>query len=402
MRKNLLSLDIGTSNIHLTVAKTDPFQVLLNLKRPSAGIKKGIIAKNDETVTALDNILEEASSLTNLNIQKSITTVGGSQLETRKSKGVAIIANDNNEITQDDILRAQQSSQSFSLPPNRTLLHTIAQKYVVDGNEVIDNPCGMTGMRLEVESLIIDAFMPNIKNLENVLDGVGLKNEAFVANPLAGSYEALTQQEKNLGAIAIDLGSGTCSFSVFEDGVLVYLKVLPVGSNYISNDICLWLKIAQEDGEKIKLSVGDAYPSKVDKKDMVNLGSFVQNEDKTFSRRELAEVIEARLSQIFEFINEDLKQIGKYAKLPGGAILYGGGAQIPHLVDLAKDRLNLPVRLAKYEEIEMSGESDLSFMNTLGAIKWYGDAANLKESQALGKQGGVMDKFKQFFSNFRP
>ena len=221
------------------VFKTNPSQIILSLKRPSGGVTRGVVSNVEEVSKSLDKVLDEVSSALNANVLKGIVCLGGSRIETRKSKGIAIISNDNNEINSEDIARAQQSSQSFSLPANRNLIHIVPQKFLVDGIEVIDNPVGMAGMRLEVESLIIDAFMPDIRNIDSVLRNVGFKQEAMVVNTLAGAYGSLTNQEKELGAIAIDLGAGTTSFSVFEEGNLINTKVLPIGGNYISKDICL-------------------------------------------------------------------------------------------------------------------------------------------------------------------
>jgi len=316
----------------------------------------------------LDKVLDEVSSALNTNILKGIVCIGGNRIETRKSKGIVIIANDNNEINKSDILRAQQSSQSFSLPANRILVHSIPQKFLVDGVEVSDNPVGMAGMRLEVESLIIDAFMPDIKNLENVLKNVGFKQEAMVVNTLAGSYGALSKQEKELGVIGIDFGASTTSISVFEEDKLIYTKVLPVGGIHISNDIALWLTIPFNEGENIKINLGSAYAQKIDKKEMVNLGNFVEGECKNFSRRELSEVIQARIEEIFDFINEELKQIGKYAKLPGGAVLYGGGANLPDITELAREKLKLSAHIA-HPQFDGLTETDPSFVNVVGSVK---------------------------------
>ena len=399
MRQAWLALDIGTNNIHAVVFKTNPDQIILSLKRPSAGITKGVVSNVEEATRSLDKVLDEISSALNTNILRGVVCIGGNRLETRKSKGIAIISNSNNEINGEDILRAQQSSQSFSLPANRNLVHIVPQKFLVDGTEVMDSPVGMTGMRLEVESLIIDAFMPDVRNMDNVLKGVGFRQEALVANTLAGSYGSLTRQEKELGVIAIDLGASTTSFSIFEEGSLIYTKVLPIGGNYISNDICLWLQISHDDGENIKLNVGDAMSLKVDKKEMVNLGSFVSGEDKNFSRKELAEVIEARVEQIFDFINEELKLIGKYGKLPGGVVLYGGGANLPHILELAKEKLKLPARIA-HAQFDGLVETDPSFVNSVGAVKWYLDDEH-NNSQAMSS-GGFGNMIRKIFKNFNP
>ncbi len=400
MRQALLALDIGTNNIHIAVFKTNPNQIILNWNRPSVGVKRGVICNVDDVSACLDKVLDEVASALNTNVLKGIVCIGGNNIEMRKSKGIAIIANDNNEINKPDIARAQQSSQSFALPVNRTLIHSIPQKFLVDGVEVSDNPVGMVGMRLEVESLIIDAFTPEIRNLDNVLKNVGFKQDALLVNTWAGSYGALSKQEKELGVIGIDLGAGTTSFSVFEEDKMIYTKVLPAGGNYISNDIALWLTIPPNEGENIKIKWGSAYALKVDKKEMLNLGDIVAGEDKNFSRRELAEVIQARLEEIFDFINGELKQIGKYAKLPGGVVLYGGGANLPDIVELARDKLKLPARIA-HPQFNGLIETDPSFVNVVGAIQWYlydeyDHNAPILNSHGLG------NLISKLFKNFNP
>ena len=400
MRQAWLAIDIGTENIYAVVFKTNPTQIVLSLKRPSLGVHRGVISNVEEVSKSLDKILDEVSSALNTNVLRGVVCLGGNRIETRKSKGIAIISNDNNEINGEDISRAQQSSQSFSLPANRNLIHIVPQKFFVDGVEVMDNPVGMAGMRLEVESLIVDAFMPDIRNIDNVLHNVGFKQDAMVVNTLAGACGSLTRQEKELGSITIDLGAGTTSFSIFEEGNLVYMKVIPIGQDYITKDIGLWLQISYNNAENIKLNVGDAMSLKVDKKEMVNLGSFVSGEDKNFSRKELAEVIEARAEQIFNFINEELKLIGKYANLPGGVVLYGGGANLPHIADLAKEKLKLPVRIA-HPQFDGLIETDPGFVNAVGSIQWYLDEEINNNSQ-INSKGGVFGSIKKLFKNFNP
>jgi len=397
MKNAFLSLDIGTNNIYAVLFKCEQKpQVLFSVKKPSSGVRKGAIQNVNEVVNNISDLLDEIEQATATNISQLTIGIGGIGINMNNSRGIALISGRNNSVDKETILRAQNSSKALFLPPGRTTLHAIPQKYIIDGNEFDVEPLNMTGIRLEVESAIIDTDLMVMNHISQIGESVGIKVTNIFAGPLSGTFSTLSKREKDLGAIGIDLGASTTTITVFEEGKLIFMKVLPIGCGKISDDICLWLQIPQDDGEKIKISVGDAYPDKVEAKEIINLNEICSNEDKRFKKKDLSIVISSRLEQIFDLVNKELKQINKFANLPGGAVLYGGGAMTKHIVELAKDCLKLPVRIA---QPEFGGfiNDDPGFAVALGNIKFLFEDKNDMESCNDNKSNGLIGKILKIF-----
>lgn len=394
-----LILDLGTSNIKALVAQyvNNNWHIVLPVTRRSQGIKQGMIDNVDTVVENLDSLILEISSINkNILFKEAIVGLNGSHLETRLSKGVSVISRPDGEITEDDKLRALKTAQSCVLPTNRTLIQTTIKNYIIDGNYKVKDPLGMKGLRLEVECILIDAFSMVMRNLNRVSDSLGIKFEPLII-PYVGAEWALTNQDKDLGAIAIDLGASTTGICVYEDGELLDLKVFPVGGNNITNDIAVGLKTYIDIAEKIKIQEGIALAKKVSKGTTINLEDFLSDSENlkesiTINKKFLAEIIEARLIEIFDLIGERLKDLNRFGKLPGGVIIYGGGAKIPYIIDLAKDRLKLPVRIAKTDNEWYEESLDPSFVGALGLLSFSlkNTSPNKFESNFLKK---IIDLF---------
>jgi len=396
MRSHILAIDLGTSNIKALVGKENSgnCNVILPGHRKSRGIKKGEIVNLEETAEELDNLVAEIEGMIkNINFKRSIIGIGGPNLKTCLSKGVAVVSRPDQEITEEDKERADKAAQAFALPPNRTLVQTVSRNYIVDGVAKVKDPVGMKGLKIETECLLIDAFSPNINYIDRLGELVKLKFDPKIVLPFAGAEIALTDQDKDLGAIALDLGAGTTSACVYEDDEILDLQVFPMGGDSITNDIAVGLKTYIDIAEKIKVNEGVATKKKVTKNENIDLSVYVEEAESSekISKKFLAEIIEARLSEIFDLIADRLKEIDRFGKLPGGVILYGGGAKMPFITELAKEKFKLPVRLAN-PDIEWYRENpDLSFIPVLGLL-------NLM----LEKKNGpiVESKFFERISNF--
>ena len=396
MRSHILAIDLGTSNIKALVGKEDSgnCNIVLPAHRKSRGIKKGELVNLEETAEELDNLVAEIEGmLKNINFKRSIVGIGGPNLKTRLSKGVAVVSRPDQEITEEDKERADKAAQAFALPPNRTLVQTVSRNYIVDGVAKVKDPVGMKGLKIETECLLIDAFSPNINYIDRLGELVNLKFNPKIVLPFAGAEIALTDQDKDLGAIALDLGAGTTSTCVYEDDEILDLQVFPMGGDSITNDIAVGLKTYIDIAEKIKVNEGVATKKKVGKNENIDLSVYLEEAESSekISKKFLAEIIEARLSEIFDLVADRLKEIDRFGKLPGGVILYGGGAKIPFIAELAREKFKLPVRLAN-PDIEWYRENpDLSFIPVLGLL-------NLM----LQKKNGpiVESKFFQKISNF--
>ncbi len=400
MRSHILAIDLGTSNIKALVGKEDSGNqnIVLPAHRKSRGIKKGELVNLEEVAEELDNLVAEIEGmLKNINFKRSIVGIGGPNLKTRLSKGVAVVSRPDQEITEEDKERADKAAQAFALPPNRTLVQTVSRNYIVDGVAKVKDPVGMKGLKIETESLLIDAFSPNINYIDRLGEMVNLKLNPKVVLPFAGAEIALTDQDKDLGAIALDLGAGTTSACVYEDDEILDLQVFPMGGDSITNDIAVGLKTYVDIAEKIKVNEGTAFKKKIGKNENIDLNVYLEDAESSekISKKFLSEIIEARLSEIFDLIVNRLKEIDRFGKLPGGVVLYGGGAKMPFIIELAKEKFKLPVRLAN-PDIEWYRENpDLSFIPVLGLL-------NLM----LGKKNGpiaenrFLEKISNFFNKF--
>ena len=397
MPSHILVLDLGTSNIKALVAQytNNNWQIVFPASKKSQGIKQGMVDNVEMVVDSLDELFNEISSVNkNFLFKEAIVGLNGPHLETRVSKGVSVISRADGEISEDDKERALKTAQSFVLPTNRTLVQTTIKNYIIDGNYKVKDPLGMKGLRLEVECLLIDAFSMAMRNLNRIGDTLGMKFN-YIITPYAGAEWSLTNQDKDLGTVAIDLGGGTTGMCVYEDGELIDLKVFPVGGNNITNDIAVGLKTYVNIAEKIKTTEGVALAKKVSKGTTINLNEFLENgeEELTVNKKFLAEIIEARLTEIFDLVGERLKDLNRFGKLPGGVVLYGGGALMPYIVDLAKDRLKLPVRISKTESDWYQDQLDSSFVSALGLL-----SLTIKNNNSPQIGSNLFEKIKDLFN----
>jgi cell division protein FtsA len=335
-----------------------------------------------------------------------LVNVGGANVETQNSKGIVAVSRADSEIFSEDIDRVVKASQAVNIGLNRMILHTLTREFLVDGIGDISDPLGMTGNRLEVNSIIIDAFRPAVLNVMKSVDEAGGKIGGIFYSPLASARAVLTKAQKELGVLAVDLGFGTTSMCVYEEGRLETAKVFPVGSGNITNDLAIGLKCPVETAETIKISFGSAVSKGVSGKEKINLGEISEGEDSFISRRFISEIIEIRLAEIFEFVDNELKLIGKSGRLPAGLVITGGGAKMPEILELAKKELKIPVQIGIPDLSNFnvsSGESSLNledpeFSTGMGMLFWEGDqlAKDSDWAPVQMKSGGFSKILKHF------
>lgn len=397
----LTALDLGSSQIKGLVAevKKDGQVSLLDVfKLPSAGLRKGEIVSLEEAIQSLKTAVDAIKKINKAAIKNIFINIGGSNVKIQNSRGIVAVSRADSEIYSEDIERVIKASQAINLGPNRMILHTITQEFIVDGVGDIIDPLAMTGNRLEVNSLIIDAFKPTVNNLIKAVEAAGAKIGGIIYSPLAAARAVLTKNQKELGVVLIDIGFGTTGMAVYEENKLLSANVFPVGSSHITNDLAIGLRCPIETAEAIKLSFGSALAKEVSNKEKVELHKIDESLKSTINRRFVSEIIEIRIAEIFEFINNELKLIGKLGQLPAGAVLTGGGAKIPSILELAKQKLKLPVQMGVpgLTEIESINEDfrvqveDLEFSVADGLLL-FGLDAILKEAgwsiSRFGKKG---------------
>lgn len=344
----ILGLDIGTTRIKAAVGeiKKDG-QLLLSrvFRMPSAGMRKGVVDDLGEATRAINSVLFEVKKGFRLAHKNIFLNTGGVSARVQSSRGIVAVSRANFEIYKEDIERAIQASQAISLSSNRMIVHAIIREFIVDGVGEITDPMGMTGNRLEANSLIIDAFTPAIKNLNRAVETSSGGLSGLIFGPLASASAVLSKNQRQLGVVLIDIGAATTSICVYEDNRLLHIAILPVGCGHVTNDLAIGLKTSIETAEAVKTSFGYALAKNVSGRDLIDLAKIDSQSKNSVSRRFVSEIVEMRLAEILEWVNNELKHIGKAGKLPAGAVLVGGGAKMPGLVDLTKQELRLPAQI---------------------------------------------------------
>jgi len=401
-------LDIGTSSIKVAVAEIRGRRpVIVHIhKEPSFGIRKGAIIDLGEASQSINRALTEVKKISKAAAKNIYVSIGTPQAKMQSSRGIVAVSRADAEIYQDDIDRAVRASQAVNLPQNRTIIHTLTREFVVDGVGDIIDPLGLSGSRLEVQSLIIDAFSPHIKALIRAVEIAGAEVSGLVFGPLVAARAALSKKQKDLGTALVDIGFGTTGLSVYEENRLTGVAKFPVGAGNISNDLAVGLKIPVDVAEEIKLNYGYALSREVSPKESVDLKKFAEEAKGNASRRFIAEIIESRLEEIFDLVNNELKLMQKFGDLPGGVVIVGGGAKLPGLTDLVKQEMKLSAQIGSTltEEWEGQGGSskeyleDPEFVSAFGLVLWGVD----------GEGGGSDPKdfpginLKNFFKYFAP
>ncbi len=388
--KYITGLDIGSYGVKVVVAevrKNGQAVIVRTLKHPSAGIRKGVVDDSAETTRMLSQVFTELRKFSKDALKNVYVNIGGADVKMQSSKGIVAVSRGDYEIYQDDVDRAVQASQAVNLPPNRVVVHSIIKEYLVDGVGDIRDPLGMVGNRLEVSSLIIDAFGPRIKTLSKCIEMAGASMSGMILGSLSAARSVLTKNQRDLGVALVDIGAGTTSLCVYEESKLLHIGVIPVGSAHITNDLAIGLKTTIEAAEAVKLSFGSATARGISARETVDLKKIDSESRLMPSKKFIIEIIESRLGEIFEFVDSELKTLDRSGRLPAGVVLVGGGSKLPGLVDLAREELSLPAHVGIPDTAALevlNGEltlqlEDPEFATSVGLVLWGGDRIHRPE-----------------------
>ena len=350
MAKNkiIAAIDIGSSKVATLVAQVreeDPtkLHIVGAASSVSKGVRKGQIVNIEEAVSCIEESVEAAERMAGYNIAKAWVSVGGSHIGSMNSQGVVAVAQPQGEVTASDVARVMEAAKAVSLPTSAEIIHVIPRSFTVDGQEGVKDPVGMTGVRLEVETHIVTGFTTAIKNLTKCVAEVGCDVEGVVFGGLAAAEAVLSDTEKELGVVLVDIGGGTTDVAIFVEGALSYSAVLPVGAKNVTNDLAIGLRVSLESAEKIKLALGGAKP-KEDDLDLSDLG--LPEEMKSVSYKTLVEgIIRPRLNELFSIVAGEIKKSHLVGLTPSGLVVVGGGAMTVGIVESAKRVLSAPVRV---------------------------------------------------------
>ncbi|MDP3964172.1 MAG: cell division protein FtsA [bacterium] len=378
----ITGLDLGSHTVRIVIGQKveadNSVQILGVAEQASEGISKGVITSIEDTVSSVSGALERAERMTGMPIERAYVGISGSHIQSQQSHGVVAVSKADGEISEEDVERVIEAAQSVATPPNFETLHVIPRSFSVDNQTGIKDPIGMTGIRLEVETQIIQGLSSQIKNLTKCIYRTGLDIEDLILGVLAAAEAVLTHRQKDLGVALVNIGSSTTSLAVFEEGDIIHTAIIPVGSGHITNDIAIGLRTSLDVAEQVKLEFASSQPDEVNKRDEINLGDISPNETETVSRRHIAEITEARVEEIFSMTDKELKKIERSGLLPAGIILTGGGAKIPGIVETAKKTFQLPCAIGDPQGVVSSIEkiSDPAYTTAIGLVLWGAQAAD--------------------------
>lgn len=370
------SLDVGSAKIRVVVAVVDaaeggqaPSVIGVGLS-PSLGMRRGHVIDIEETIHNIISALEDAERMAGVPINHVFVGMSGSHIESFDSRGVIAISG--SEITVEDIARVLEAAQAVSIPSNRRILHIEPKSYAVDEQRGIKNPVSMTGIRLEVEAHIITGQVQHVKNLEKCIDQSGVDVDALVPSSIAIAQAVLTKRQKDLGVVLVDVGAGSTSMAVYEEGSIVHSVCLPLGGENVTNDIAIGLRTSIDTAEKIKVEFGSVLPAEIQEREMIDLSTISKMDTQSISRRYMAEIMQARYHEIFSLIKEELKRIGRDGLLPAGALLTGAAVKAPGVLDIAREVLGLPVQMGFPVEIGgvIEKVDDPAFATAIGTLLW--------------------------------
>jgi len=412
----IAGLDIGSTAVRLAVAQQQEdgsLNVIGAIEVPSRGINKGNVKSIEDVTSSISACLEKAERLVGVPVSSVWVSINSPHIKSEKSRGVVAVSRSDGEINSDDVDRALEAARALSVPPNYEILHVIPVKFTVDNQEDIKDPIGMSGVRLEVETLIIQGLSSQIKNLTKAIFRTTLDIDDLVLSPLAAAEAVIAPKQKELGAALINIGASTTSLAVFEEGELLHTAIIPIGSEHITADIAIGLRCPIGLADKIKIQFGSIEKESFEQDEEIDISKLAEEENaqdeiKTVNKKYLAEIIEARVEEIFEKVDKELKKVDRSGMLPGGVFLTGGGVRLKGLVACAKKQLRLPVCIAKNNNMRtvIDKVNEVEFLNALGLVAWGhqmhtgGEAGFIKSSRKI--VDGVFQKAKTWISSLLP
>lgn len=419
---SLSAIDVGSSKISCLITvpseNSDKINVVGVATTPSRGVRKGQIVDIDEAVGAITDCVEAAERMAGFSINNAFVSISGDHIQSQNSKGVVAITQPEGEIDQEDVFRVVEAARAVSLPSSREILHVLPREYIVDSQRGIKDPIGMAGVRLETDAHLITCSAIAMKNLAKCVTEIGIDVAGMVYTGLASSYSVLTETEKELGVVLVDIGGGTTSLSVYIEGACCYSHVIPVGAKKVTDDLAIGLMVSLESAEKIKhyLSKSEVptgeKTAQTDEISLVKLG--LKEEIKNVSRKTVVDgIIRPRLNEIFTLVGAALKKSGYGGQTPAGIVLCGGGSQTIDAASACKRVLQLPTRIGHpaglsglIEEIGSPSYAAIVGLVLYGAKKQFEFGVPKKTGldQIMKKLPvkGVFGKVIEFIKSFLP
>jgi len=402
-----VGIDIGTTTVRTVVAHIDGSTGVPTIvgvgQAPNTGMRKGVVVNLNGPAQAIDDALGEAERMSGYQVDGATISVNGAHILSTHADGMVAVGASDHEITRDDLLRIEEVATLGKIPANREILDVIPHAYKLDGQDNIKDPIGMTGTRLEIDAHVISGLTPYLVNVQKAAETAKVQPHSVVVTGIAAAHAVLGEQQLENGVAVIDLGGATTSIAVYEEGDLQFTGVIPIGGTNITNDLAIGLKTDPEVAEKIKLEHASAVVRTAD----AGVSLKHDGEVLTFKTSDIDEIVEARLEEIFEAVQQQLKKAGRAGKLPSGVVLTGGGAELKHIAEYAKNFLGLAARVGKptgYGGVADNIEKP-SFATAIGLMlidaeraAVSGNGKSKKSGHAVKDAQGMM---KKIFARFK-
>ena len=400
--KNLIvGLDIGTSKVVAMVAELAPdgrLEVIGMGSHESRGLKKGVVVNIESTVNAIQRALEEAELMADCKIQRVYTGIAGSHIRSFNSTGMVAVKD--REVGPIDVSRAIETARAMPIPTDQQVLHILTQEFIVDGQDGVREPMGMSGVRLEVKVHIVTGAVSAAQNIVKCVRRCGLDVADLILQPLASSLSVLTEDEKELGVALVDIGGGTTDIAIFREGAIRHTAVVPIAGDQITNDVAMALRTPTQDAEELKIRHGVALRQLADPNEMIDVPGVGDRPPRQLSRQVLAEVVEPRIEELYSLVQRVIRESGYEELLSSGIVLTGGSSVMQGMVELGEEIFHMPVRLGvpRYA----GGLSDVvrspRYATAVGLLL---EGRSQMERGLLARQGGsfkqVMARMKEWF-----
>jgi cell division protein FtsA len=408
-RRIIAGLDIGTSKIALIIGEAEPdggVSILGVGTSPSVGLRQGVVISLDQTVESIHRAVQEAQLTAGFEIREAVVGISGDHIQGVNSRGVVAVSGPDREIVQSDVDRVLEAATAFNLPKDRQVIHVLRQEFLVDSQEGIKNPIGISGVRLEAEVHIVTGSSTISDNIIRAVEKAGISVSALVLEPLASSYAVLDRNEKQLGVALIDVGGGTTDIVLFFDEAIRHTAVIPFGGQNVTNDIALGMKTPLEQAEDIKRKHGWAYRPLVPKNERILVPGIGARNAREATLDVLTGVIQPRMEEIFGLAAKEIKRSEFAGRLAAGVVLTGGGSLLKGCAELAEDVFGMPVSVGVPKGFSGLVESASSpiFSTGVGLLFWSqtgsGTAGEKVRRPRKDWLGGIGQSLKRFMSDY--
>jgi len=403
----LVGIDVGTSKICALIGEVGRDGGLTIVGKgvvPAAGLKKGVVVNIEQTVRSITGAVEHSERSSGYQIDRAFVGVGGQHVESQNSRGAVAVSGHHREVTREDINRATEVARAVTIPSNREVLHVLPRGFIVDGQEGVKDPLGMSAIRLEIETHIVTASATAVRNLAKCVQSANVKIDELVAASLASAEAVLSETERELGVAVVDIGAGTIDLALFLDGQAYKTAVLPVGGNNVTNDVAIGLKTTLQVAEELKIQHGSCDLSTVRADDMISVSMLGEAAGRTVNRMEICQIIEARMRETFELLRAEIRMAGE-GMLPAGVVLTGGAAQLGGAAALGREILDMPVRVAGPTDVGGLTDNILNpaYSTAIGLLLWGArslegsDGSRYESAPVGGAVGRARDALRHLF-----